>query len=74
MNPQRLPTSVNDDWQWQLAGACRLADPKLFFPQEHESGPSRRARTSAAKAVCASCPVVQQCREHSLSVHEPCGV
>jgi WhiB family redox-sensing transcriptional regulator len=24
--------------------------------------------------VCASCPVIQQCREHALAVQEPYGI
>ena len=29
---------------------------------------------AAAVAVCAGCPVLQQCRNHGLSVREPYGV
>ena len=32
------------------------------------------ARDAAAKAVCASCPVLAQCRAHALEVREPYGV
>ena len=32
------------------------------------------AREAAAKAVCAACPVIEQCRKHSLKVREPYGV
>jgi WhiB family transcriptional regulator, redox-sensing transcriptional regulator len=74
MKPHHVPATVNDDWQWQLAGSCRSVDPKLFFPPENEQGGARRERTSAAKAICASCPVIQQCRQHGLAVREPCGV
>ncbi|MFI7588171.1 WhiB family transcriptional regulator [Spongisporangium articulatum] len=70
----RLPGPVADLWEWQFEGACRDSDPRLFFHPEGERGPARRERDLAAKAVCASCPVMDQCREHALAVREPYGV
>jgi WhiB family redox-sensing transcriptional regulator len=70
----RLPGPVADLWEWQLMGACREADPTLFFHPEGERGPARRNRDASAKAICGSCPVMKQCREHALAVREPYGV
>jgi WhiB family redox-sensing transcriptional regulator len=70
----RLPGPVADLWEWQLDGSCRTADPTLFFHPEGERGPARRERDNAAKAVCAACPVIEQCRQHALQVREPYGV
>ncbi|MCM3660761.1 WhiB family transcriptional regulator [Georgenia satyanarayanai] len=70
----RLPGPVMDLWEWQYQGKCREADPNLFFHPEGERGGTRRRRDEAAKAVCAECPVIQQCREHALKVREPYGV
>ena len=70
----RLPGPVADLWEWQLDGACRRVDPSVFFHPEGERGPARRNRDAAAKAVCATCPVVAQCRAHALQVREPYGV
>ena len=70
----RLPVPVADVWEWQLDGACREADPQLFFHPEGERGPARRKRDEAAVAVCATCPVMDLCRQHGLSVREPYGV
>jgi WhiB family redox-sensing transcriptional regulator len=70
----RLPGPVADLWEWQLVGACRDADPTLFFHPEGERGPARRNRDAAAKTICAACPVLTQCREHALAVREPYGV
>jgi WhiB family redox-sensing transcriptional regulator len=70
----RLPGPVSELWEWQLAGSCRGENPDIFFHPEHERGPSRRNRDMAAKAVCLTCPVMQQCREHALQVREPYGV
>lgn len=70
----RLPGPIADIWEWQLEGACREHDTNLFFHPEGERGPARRQRDEAAKAICATCPVLQQCRDHALTVREPYGV
>jgi len=70
----RLPVPVADIWDWQFDGACRKADPQLFFHPEGERGPARHKRDAAAVAVCAGCPVLDQCRQHGLTVREPYGV
>jgi WhiB family redox-sensing transcriptional regulator len=70
----RLPGPIADVWEWQFQGACRWVDPATFFHPEGERGPARRRRDDAAKAVCATCPVVTQCRRHALNVREPYGV
>lgn len=69
-----LPGPVAEVWEWQLHGACRGADADLFFHPEGERGPSRVARELAAKALCARCPVLQQCAAHALAAREPYGV
>ncbi len=70
----RLPGPNADLWDWQLVGACRGVDSALFFHPDGERGPARAAREQAAKAVCASCPVMAQCASHALAVREPYGV
>ena len=70
----RLPGPVIDLWEWQYQGNCREADPEIFFHPEGERGGTRRRRDEAAKAVCATCPVIAECREHALAVNEPYGV
>jgi len=73
-NITRLPQPLAEVYEWQFDGACRDADPEIFFSPESERGPRRRARERAAKTFCARCPVVQQCLEHALQVREPYGV
>ena len=73
-NISRLPMPLQDLYEWQYDGACRRADPSLFFSPEDERGPRRRARESAAKQLCARCPVIDQCLKHALSAKEPYGV
>jgi WhiB family redox-sensing transcriptional regulator len=70
----KLPAVVYEIWDWQLQGACLTADPQLFFQAENERGQARQQRTAAALAVCASCPVIRECRRHGLSTPEPYGI
>ena len=70
----RLPGPLADHWDWQMQGACRALPTEMFFHPEGERGPRRRNREQNAKAVCASCPVIQQCRAHALAVREPYGI
>jgi WhiB family redox-sensing transcriptional regulator len=70
----RLPMPIQETYEWQYEGACRDADPETFFSPDAERGPRRRAREAAAKAMCAVCPVVQECLDHALTVREPYGV
>ncbi len=74
VNVNRLPMPLIETYEWQYEGACNNADPDTFFSPEFERGPRRAAREAKAKSFCATCPVVQQCREHALSVQEPYGV
>jgi WhiB family redox-sensing transcriptional regulator len=70
----RLPGPNSDRWDWQLEGACRALPPEMFFHPEGERGPRRRNREAAAKAVCATCPVIAECRAHALAIREPYGI
>jgi WhiB family redox-sensing transcriptional regulator len=65
---------IQESYAWQHFGACREVDPETFFSPDDERGPRRRARESAAKKLCARCPVVATCLDHALVVREPYGV
>lgn len=69
-----LPLAVEADWEWQLRGACRTADGELFFHPYGEREPSRSRREQAAVRICASCPVLETCRDFALLHREPYGV
>lgn len=71
---RRLPVPVAEIWDWQIRGACRGMNSDLFFHPERERGPARAEREARAKAVCRSCQVIRQCRDHALAVQEPYGV
>jgi len=59
---------------WMDQGTCRQADETLFFHPEGESGAAKAQRISAAKDVCATCPVLNQCREYALGAREAYGI
>jgi WhiB family transcriptional regulator, redox-sensing transcriptional regulator len=60
--------------EWLTRAACRNLDSTLFFPPDRERGVARTDRERVAKAVCARCPVLAQCRQHALANHEPFGI
>ncbi len=56
-----------DEAAWRESGACRTADTTLFFPANDDgAGP--------AKAICASCPVREECLLFALANREEQGV
>ena len=71
---RRLPGPAAELWEWQVHGACRGMDSARFFYPEGERGPRRERREAAAKAICAQCPVITECRTHALQVQEPYGI
>ena len=64
---------MSNEQPWQLYGACRtLADPDVMFPVG-KGGPTA-TQERQAKAICADCPVIQQCRTWALNNREEWGV
>ncbi|MBB0244821.1 WhiB family transcriptional regulator [Streptomyces alkaliphilus] len=59
---------------WHSEAACRRDEAGLFFAPSREPTAHRLSREQAAKAVCARCPVLLECREHALDQPEPYGV
>ena len=53
-------------------GACREADPDLFFPENTKDRTMFEA-ISKAKSICYQCPVVDLCLEYALR-SDPYGV
>jgi hypothetical protein len=50
---------------WREQAACRGADTSMFFPERGEDA-------EAAKAVCSTCPVREECLAEHL--FEPLGI
>ena len=66
-SPPRKPpvTSGARSLSWMSRGACRTADPGLFFPVAAVTGPAAR-QAEAAKAVCRPCAVRANCLSYAL--------
>ncbi len=62
----RTPTASVDVGRFlvrqRFSGACDQATAELFFDDSREPGPLVRQRHQAAKAICALCPIVSECR------------
>ncbi len=72
-NRTRAASSA-EEWGWRVKALCRNQDPSVFFHPDGERGKARRHRQEKAKEVCAQCPVLLRCREHSLAFEEPFGI
>ena len=60
---------------WERTARCRSHDPALFFgPNRFEPKRERLEREAEAKAICATCPALQLCREYALASGEIYGV
>lgn len=58
--------------EWSDRAACLTAEPEVFFPIG--AGEPALRETAAAKAVCASCVVIEECRAYALTSRQPHGV
>jgi WhiB family redox-sensing transcriptional regulator len=57
---------------WMVSAACRGMNPELWFPVT-EVGPGAR-QVARAKAVCAGCPVRDECLAFALELKLAEGV
>lgn len=73
-NVSRLPGRAEHHWLWQEDAACRELGSRLFFNDTGEQPQDRERRDTAAKEVCALCPVQRACLRHALKVGEPFGI
>ena len=55
------------DVAWAESAACRGLDPMIFYPATDEDA-------EVAKAICAACPVREDCLEHAIDEREHNGV
>jgi WhiB family redox-sensing transcriptional regulator len=65
LQPVLPVTSGARSLSWMSRGACRQADPELFFPIAAATGPAAR-QAEAAKAVCGRCDVRANCLSYAL--------
>lgn len=52
---------------WRHGALCAQTDSELFFPE-------RGNQNRAAKAVCAQCPVSDECLDYALAHGESYGI
>jgi WhiB family redox-sensing transcriptional regulator len=57
---------------WRHRARCRDVDPELFFPVG-TTGPAE-AQVQSAKAICALCPVREECLQWALDTAQDAGV
>ena len=62
-----LAAPLGEEKPWATFAACQDANGMTFFPQT-------RSETEAALAVCAICPVRDECLEHALETNERFGI
>ena len=53
---------------WRCRAACRSMDAAIWYPHPDAIKKPR------AVAICAECPVRQQCLDHALQRREPLGI
>ncbi len=61
------PEYAEDERPWAARAECRGEDPALFFPGSDDD-------PSVALAVCARCPVRQECLEYAIEARERFGI
>lgn len=70
---RRARPGADDVPDWRESAACVRQDLNLFFPVS-TVGAAAQQQVAAAKRVCASCPVQQDCLEWSLDVGPEFGI
>lgn len=53
--------------EWKADAACRTVDTSIFFPETE-------AAAAPALAVCARCPVREQCLDFALDTRQNDGI
>ncbi|HSF87748.1 MAG TPA: WhiB family transcriptional regulator [Acidimicrobiia bacterium] len=62
-----LHAPITEERPWVVFAACRDADPDVFFP-------SNKSEEREALALCAMCPVINECQDYSMDARETFGV
>jgi WhiB family transcriptional regulator, redox-sensing transcriptional regulator len=57
---------------WRSSGACRSADPDLFFPVPGKGWADKQI--ARAKMVCAGCGVRRHCLEFAMAHDQTYGI
>lgn len=65
-NPARTQPPATD---WRDFAECRSTDPATFFPEPGDTGTEAKA-----KAICADCPVVEECAAFAETTLAKAGI
>ncbi len=57
------------DQPWRDSAACRDDTEGLFFPDDSDLG-----SINAAKAICAGCPVADECLAYAIDTNQSEGI
>jgi WhiB family redox-sensing transcriptional regulator len=57
--------------RWKQYGACIGTNPAMWDDEPHHRND---ITIRAARQICASCPVLEECRAHALLSGEPAGI
>jgi WhiB family redox-sensing transcriptional regulator len=53
---------------WEERSACDATTSELFFAVGHDwTSPANKARIAQAKAICAGCPVIAECKASAIA-------
>ena len=64
-----------EDTTWRVAALCRGDDAIHFFAPNHmERKEEKDLREASARALCARCPVREECLDYALDVGESHGI
>ena len=58
--------------EWRSLSACRGEDPEMFFPSARTV--TVFVQLARAKAICAQCPVTDECLRFALTTGQQYGV
>jgi WhiB family redox-sensing transcriptional regulator len=58
---------------WRAEGACRTADPDIFFPVAVGTAVAAK-QVARALLICAGCTVRQQCLDFAMRTRETAGI
>ncbi|WP_328286583.1 WhiB family transcriptional regulator [Rhodococcus sp. JS3073] len=73
-SPPRKAHRPSHPTGWPMRARCRGTDTSTFFSPTGESRKARDRRETAAKTLCAQCPVMRPCRDYALAAGEAYGV
>ena len=69
------PPDPQPDRLWHLRAACRGPHQQIFYPPTRfERRVEKRRREARAKEICASCSVLEACRQQAIERREPYGI